>query len=367
MKISRVLVHLLKKELKSTMDISRGGFNSRTHCLVEVFTDEGITGLGEGVGNAQLIQGILENYLCQHAIGLDPTDINNLRNKLLDTHVYYERKGSAICAFSAIEMACWDIKAKSKGLPLYALLGGLAHPKLECYVSDIYWDSPTEMAKVSRRIYDMGFRNFKIHIGRMNPEDECARIAAVREVIGDSNRLMIDINAGYSLEQSLKAVKLWQDFKPFWIEEPLAPDQLKEFAQLRKCSEIPIAAGENEFRVSGFGELFDHDTIDVAMPDLGRCGGIQEAKFICELAKNRNIKVSPHNFSSGVLLSATMHLMAATQNTELLEYDSSCNSIYHELLVEPLEIANSLISIPKAPGLGVEISSKLRKDQGLDS
>ena len=106
------------------MQISRGGFAVRNHTLVRVHTDSGISGLGEGVGNAQLVKAILKEQICDLAIGQDPFNIEALRQKLLDSQVYFERQGSAICAASAIEMACWDIKGKALNMPLYKLLGG---------------------------------------------------------------------------------------------------------------------------------------------------------------------------------------------------------------------------------------------------
>src|SRR3989338_6984144 len=148
MKITQVEVIVLKKNLTSAMRISRGGFKTRAHLLVRVHTDEGITGLGEAIGNTALIHGILTNYLVGQAIGLDPFNIEILREKLMDSHVYFERKGSALCAFSAIEMACWDIKGKALKVPVYQLLGGLYRDKIEAYASDIYWEEdPEVMAK----------------------------------------------------------------------------------------------------------------------------------------------------------------------------------------------------------------------------
>ena len=138
MKISSIRVFLLQKKLSSTMRISRGGFDVRNHTIVEVHTDEGITGLGEGVGNAHLVKAILEGQMGKLALGLDPFNIEKVRNTLIDSQVYFERMGSAICAASAIEMACWDIKGKALNVPVYQLLGGLYQEQLETYASDVY-------------------------------------------------------------------------------------------------------------------------------------------------------------------------------------------------------------------------------------
>jgi len=134
---------------------------------------------------------------------------------------------------------------------------------------------------------------------------------------------------------------------------------------LRSLSEIPIASGENEFKTYGFKRLFDYRAIDVAMPDIGRVGGLMETKNICSLAETYGIPVSPHNFSSGVLLAATIHLMASTPNTLWLEMDTSGNAVYEELLKDPLKLSDGYIEVSNQPGLGVELKEETIKKYGL--
>lgn len=367
MKITAVHVHLLEKKLSSSMRISRGGFTVRHHAIVEVKTDAGICGLGEGIGTARTIKGIIEEKLGSLVVGCDPFEIETIRQKTIDSQVYFERKGSAICAASAIEMACWDIKGKALGVPVYELLGGKVRDALEVYASDVYWEEdPKRMAKSAKRIVDRGIKTVKAHIGYKGPDEDVRRVEALRNAIGAKHGLMIDLNCGYTFTQALRAVELWEDFDLYWLEEPLNPNHLERYGELRGKSEIPIAAGENEFQTYGFKELFDKRAVDVAMPDIGRAGGIMETKHICALAQAYGVEVSLHNFSSGVLLAATMHLMAATPNTSLLEFDTSENAIYDELLVEPLKMKNGTLLIPQAPGLGVELKKSLLKRYRVD-
>lgn len=366
MRITGITVHLLRKELASTMAISRGGFRVRNHAIVEVRTDEGITGLGEGIGDALLVKAIVEQRLAELAIGLDPCDIERVRERLIDSQVYFESKGSAICAASGIEMACWDIKGKALNVPVYQLLGGRYRDTLEAYASDIYWEEDVSaMARNAERIVRLGFKTVKAHIGRRPPRQDIERVAALREAVGRHVALMIDLNAGYDLLQAREAVSLWEKFDLFWLEEPVRPEYLDAMAELRRYSNIRIAAGENEFRIHGFKQMFDKNSVDVAMPDIGRAGGIQETRNICALASAYGTAVSPHNFSSGVLLAATLHVMAATPNTSLLEVDTSGNAIYQELLVEPLEIRDGLVRVPSAPGLGVALTKDVLARHGV--
>lgn len=362
MKIVEIKVHPLKRHLSSSMHISRQGFKVRSHAIVEVITDEGITGLGEGIGNADLVTAIVQKQMGPMAIGLDPMNIERVRKHLIDSQVYFERKGSAICAASAIEMACWDIKGKALGVPVFQLLGGLFHEKIETYASDVYWEEdPAKMADNACRIKDLGYKTIKAHLGCAGPKDDLKRIQALRKALGPEIQLMVDLNAGYDFITARQAVKIWEPYDLFWLEEPLNPNHLSALSDLRKYSTIPIAAGENEFRVEGFKDLFDLKAVDMPMPDIGRVGGIQEAKNICSLADAYGLNVSPHNFSSGVLLAATIHLMASSHNTRLLEIDTSSNAVYHEFFSDPLQIEDGYLTVPQAPGLGVELNKEVLK------
>ena len=359
MKIKEIRAHLLQKNLTSSMKISRGGFEIRRHIIVEVVTDVGITGLGEGVGDARLIQQILSGSVIQRALGLDPMNIEVIRSKLIDNEVYIEQKGSVICAASAIEMACWDIKGKALNVPVFQLLGGLYRDKIEAYASDVYWEEDAKiMGENASRIRDSGYRTIKAHLGCKSPKEETHRVHALREAVGPDINLMIDLNGGYNALQAMEAAKLWEPFNLYWLEEPVGACEIESLANLQNKISTPIAAGENEFRVYGFKNLFDKNAVSIAMPDIGRVGGIQETRNICSLAQSYGILVSPHNYSSGILLAATIQLMASVPNTHLLEIDTSDNSIYQELLIEPLEIKDSLVKVPQFPGLGVKLDKK---------
>ena len=192
MKIIDVQVILLQKKLSSPMTISRGGFDLRTHALVQVTTDHGVTGLGEGVGDALLVKNIIEGGMGDMVLGLNPMSIELIRKKLIDSKVYFERKGSSICAASGIEMACWDIMGKALKVPVCQLLGGLYSEKLESYASDVYWEGDTGlMVKNLERIIGRGFNTVKIHLGVESPEAEEKRIVALRKAAGEEIRLMI--------------------------------------------------------------------------------------------------------------------------------------------------------------------------------
>lgn len=366
MRIVKVEVVELRKELGATMAISRGGFSQRAHALVRLTAENGSTGLGEAVGNAGHARALLEGGLGRAALGLDPCAIETVRARLLESAVYYERKGSAVAAASALEMACWDLFGQARGVPVHALLGGRCRDSVEAYASDVYWQEDAgAMAGVAAGIRDRGYRALKVHIGRGTPREDAERLRAVRRAIGPGLDLMVDLNAGYDLLAAREAVRRWAEFDLLWIEEPLHPEHLDAMAALRAHSPVPLAAGENEFRLHGFKALLEAGAVDVAMPDIGRCGGLWEARAVCFLADAWGIPVSPHNFSSGVLLAATLHLMAAAPGTRLLEMDTSGNAVYEELLREPLAFADGRLAVPGLPGLGVHLPPETLERHGV--
>ena len=220
------------------------------------------------------------------------------------------------------------------------------------------------MAENASRIKSLGYSTIKAHLGRKPPKEDLQRVKALRDALGPEVNLMIDLNGGYDSLQALQAAKLWEQFDLYWLEEPMNANAIDSLADLQVRTTIPIAGGENEFRVYGFKRLFDKGALNVAMPDIGRAGGIQETRNICALAQAYGILISPHNYSSGVLLGATIQLMASLPNAHLLEIDTSENAVYQELLMAPLEIKNGFVSVPQFPGLGVKLDKDVLKISG---
>ncbi len=346
MKITQIDVHLLEKKLNYEMRISRGGFSIRRHAIVQIYTDEGIIGLGEGVGDAKRITSLLSSDLCSSIIGKDPLNINQILKELTKNNVYFEGMGSFLSALSAIEMACMDIKAKYSNLTISSLLGGALHKKLDVYASDVYWDKDAhKMAENALRIKNLGINVIKAHIGVESPALEYKRIEKIREYIGYDVKLMLDINAGYTLLQAIEAFNIWRDFDPYWIEEPLLPGIDDALQVINGRTDIIIAQGENITGIGLYKNILDSRSTQVLMPDIGRVGGILEAVKIFNLASSYGVSVSPHNFSSGILLNCTAQLMSSQDNAFLLEIDTSENAVYEEFFSKPFKITNGKINV----------------------
>lgn len=359
MKITGVKAHVLRKPLDRSLATARSEGTVRTHALVRVLTDAGHVGVGEGVGYSGVIGHVVEELLGPRVIGSDPFDVTSLYRRMVESDVLWDLKGSLLCAASAIEIACWDIKGKALGVPVYQLLGGRMRDRIEAYASDLFWGPPEAMARDAARWVEQGFKTVKCHIGRLPPREETPRVRAIRRAIGDSAGFMIDLNCGYEFETALEAARRWSEHDILWLEEPIAPYHVETLGRLRRSIAIPIAAGENEFTIHGFKPLFDREAVDYAMPDVARAGGLAETQRICAVAAAYGIAVSPHSFGSGVHLAATLHLMAATPNTRLLEYDVARMSLMDELFVEPLRVEGGDVIVPDVPGLGVHLSDDL--------
>jgi D-galactarolactone cycloisomerase len=352
MKITDITPVLLSRPLDKPLGTSRGEMYARTACLIRVQTDEGIWGLGEGVGDAQLIAAAIRERIGPSLIGEDPFDTERIWAKIYQGPLYWERMGATLCALSGIDIALWDIKGKALNVPVYQLLGGRYRGEIEAYASDLFWDEPAAMARRASAYVEDGFGIVKCHIGRGAEADD-ARIAAIRQAIGPQTGLMVDLNCGYDRPTALRALNRWRPYNLYWLEEPLSPNDIEGYAQLRVLGATPIAGGENEYARFGFGTALGRQALDYAMPDAARCGGITEMRRICAICEATGVPVSPHSFSTGVLLAATMHVMAAIPGTQLLELDVTGTAIYDELFVEPLQRRGALVSVPQSPGLGV--------------
>ncbi len=358
MKITNVRTIRLKRQFSRIQRNACDARNQRLFTFIVIETDAGISGLGEASGNQKLIEIIIERQYKAQVVGLDPCDIEGLWQKLYASGAFWEIGGSAVCAISAIEVACWDIRGKAEKVPVSELLGGAKRDRVMAYASDLHWDEPQYMADLAKSFVDEGFRWVKTHIGA-EPERDLERLDAIRRAIGPDIGLMIDINTAFDLRTALEQGLKQAAFSPFWLEEPIAPADYEGHAWLREQLPVPIAAGENLYTTYGFAPMFACHGCDYIMPDILRCGGIRQTCLICEAAEQAGITATPHNYSGGVGLAATLHLMAAFPQTRLLEYDTSRTAIYEEMFVEPLLVKDGEVRVPTAPGLGVELTEEI--------
>lgn len=365
MKISRVEAIVLR--LPEVRQIADG---TQDALIVRVHTDGGLVGLGEVDSSPTVakaaIEAPLSHSLCcglgELILGQHPFEVEGLWEVMYRGSIFYGRRGAAIHAMSGIDIALWDIIGKACGKPIHKLLGGAYRDKVRAYASALMPETPQETAEAARDYVGRGFRAVKFGWGPLgtDPELDVALVEAARAGAGENVELMVDV--GFSWKDATTAIQMARriaPFRPFWIEEPLPPDDYDGYARLSQSVDIRIAAGEEESTCWGFQELIDRGKVDLIQPDVSRAGGLTECRRIAHLAQARNIPLVPHSWGTGILTAASLHLIATLPQALFLEHCVVASPIAIELVAEPPRVADGWAYIPQGPGLGVDIDEKV--------
>lgn len=371
MKITDVRVHVLQSPLAQPFAFSQGWVARRSATLVEVTTDTGLTGWGEafaqGLEPPQIAAAVIEHALRPLVIGANPLDVEVLWHRMYHQTRDYGRKGSVISAISAIDIALWDLAGKHYGEPIHRLLGGAFRDRVQPYATGFYriegQHEAGRLADEALAHFDAGFRLMKVKLG-YGVDDDIEVIGAVaRAVEGKGVTLMVDTNHAYGRAEALRLGYALDELDLRWYEEPVVPEDIDGYCELRARLRTPIAGGENEHTVHGFRELLGRHAVDIAQPDLGSCGGITAARHIVALAQANGIEVNPHVWGSAVAQAASLQLIAALPVTHhsvfarepVLEYDRSSHPFRRDLVTEPIELVDDRVPIPQGPGLGITL------------
>jgi L-alanine-DL-glutamate epimerase-like enolase superfamily enzyme len=308
-------------------------------------------------------------------IGADPFEIGEIWRRMYLGTAMNGRRGMVIHAMSAVDMALWDLCGKAAGKPVHELLGGATRKRITPYASlqpagkrfEEYRDA---LCASALRAKSLGFKAMKTEVTMNGPyahggmresyDRHTEVLAAVRKTIGYDVTLMVDVQ--YLWEDAatcLSVVKDWAEFKPYFLETPLWSDNVREMAKLVDEAPMPIACGEWLATRFEFEELLDIGKVQVAQPDVGRVGGIGEAKIVCDMAKARGRTIVPHCWKTGISISATAHLAFVTDHCAFIEYLPAelCHErLRKELAREELVLdKDGTIPLPTRPGLGVEV------------
>jgi L-alanine-DL-glutamate epimerase-like enolase superfamily enzyme len=334
-----------------------GVATGRLTSLVRVKTDEGIEGIGSAYSNPDMVRCVVEGNLRDLLTGDDPTEVSALWHKMYVITRWYGRKGAAMSALGAVDTALWDIRGKALGVPVCEMLG--AHrDSVPAYASALLWKDPQDLAAEAASYVQEGYRAVKMRLGRNWDEDRVA-VRAVRDAVGSEVRVMVDGSMRYPPEAALRIARELEETGVFWFEEPFPPEEVDHFAELRSQVDVPLAAGENEFGLQGFGELIRMGAVDIVQPDCSRSGGITECRRIGRAAEERGLRVATHTWSDAVAIVANMHLVASLPNGITVEVDRTGNPFIDELLTEPLVVQEGEIALPTGPGLGIELDEDL--------
>jgi D-galactarolactone cycloisomerase len=339
---------------------SRSGIrNSRSATLVQIETDEGITGIGSCSGNGELIEVIIDKVLTPLLIGMDPTEIDAIWDKAYfrGGHKEFGTRGVGVVTMSGIDIALWDILGKVRGVPLHDLLGGKVREKVPVYATALYPEQPSKVAKRARGFAEQGFHGVKIKVG-FDLDQDIRIVRAVRQELGKDFVVMTDANQGYTLDVALKATDAFADCGAYWLEEPLFVEDIEGHAILRERGKTPVAVGENLNMCYAFENFIVRGAVDFIQPDVARAGGITEIRKITGMAAKHKVPVSFHTWGDGVALAASVHLAAALQECIVMELDYTYNPLREELLREPVKFENGYLIPLEKPGLGVELDQQ---------
>jgi len=371
-KIIDVTVHIIKSKLDKPFAFSQGWVNERSATLIEIKTNEGIVGWGEafcqGLEPPEISAAVIENALKPILLEQCPLDIEVLWHKMYSTTRDYGRKGSVISAISAVDIALWDIAGKYYDEPIHQLLGGAFRNKIKPYATGFYRlkgkGEANRLAEEAISHYENGFDHMKVKLG-FGIEDDLKCMERIYSVLKNKNvTLMIDTNHAYGRSEALLLGKQLEDYRLRWYEEPVVPEDINGYSELKSKLNIPIAGGENEHTLFGFKSLFENNAVDIAQPDIGSCGGITGAKQIINLAHSFGVEVNPHVWGSAIAQAASIQVIASIPVTHfsifarepILEYDQSSHPFRRELLTSPNELVNGMINVPKGKGLGIDIN-----------
>ncbi len=337
---------------------SRSGVRrSRSATLVQVETDEGISGWGSCSGNGELIEAIVARVLKPLLVGMDPTQIEEIWDKAYfrSGHKEFGTRGIGVVAMSGVDIALWDILGKVRGLPLCQLLGGKRRDKVPVYATALYPEEPLKVARRARVFREQGFHGVKIKVG-FDLAQDIEIVRAVRQEVGSDFIVMTDANQGYDVDVALRAWEGFAEADVFWLEEPLFVEDIEGHARLREEGKIPIAVGENLQTRYAFENFIVRGAVDFLQPDVARAGGITEVLKIARLGAARKVPISFHTWGDAVALAASVHLSAAIPECIVMELDYTYNPLRAELLCKPFELQNGYLYPPGGPGLGIEVN-----------
>ena len=274
---------------------------------------------------------------------------------------HYGRAGAALHTISAVDMALWDIAGKAAGLPVAELLGGRRQARMPVYASEVMPETAAEVTEIAARAVEDGYTALKLGWGPLGRslDLDVELLTAAREVLGPSRRLMVDGGMAYSVKSALRLLEAVESLDLYWLEEPLAADDYAGYRRLADRAPIRIAAGEADSGAKPYRTLVEDGHVDVLQPDLSRCGGFTVARQIADLASETGVEVVPHCFSTGVLVAASLHFTAALDRPTMSEFSVAGSPLVGELLTTPFSLEDGALTVPTAPGLGIDLNEEL--------
>lgn len=339
--------------------------------FVRVYTDEGITGIGECFRRQpSIVKMLVEEYLKPAIMGKDPTDTEVRFRDMMNAGKAMELGGAVHCAISGLDIALWDIKGKALGVPIYKLLGGKYRDQIPVYASSMARNmTPVDEAKRAVSLVEEGYTAYKLHSAVPGKIDDAAdqtiaTVSEVRAAVGDDIDILVDVNGSYSVHHSIEIGHALENLGVFHFEEPRPHYDLEGLAKVADALTIPIASGEMIYTHDQYRDLILTGRVDIIQPDIVKVPGFTEFARIAALASAFGIPITCHNTQPILSTVAHLHVCAVYTNIPYQqEYNIEKISIRDEwpVLKEPLQVKSGFIDVPNGPGLGVELDDDMIK------
>jgi D-galactarolactone cycloisomerase len=372
MKVTDITCHLLQSKVDKPFTSARGWlYTTRSSCIVEIATDEGITGWGECYGPAAVNKALIETQYRPRVIGRDPFDVEVVWEDLYNRIKDYGATGFAITALSGIDIALWDIIGRATGKPIHKLIGGAHRTEVQAYATGLYFidmDRLVEEAVEEAVEYaGQGFRAIKMKIGLGDPKLDLRRVEAVRKAIGPDVQLAVDANHCFTVPQAIRLGRMLEPLDLMWFEEPISPEDHDGYVEVTRALDMAVAGGENDFTRWGFRDIIARKAMDIVQPDVCAAGGLSECRKISALASAHGVECVPHAWGSAIGLAATLQWLAALPDTPpafrpispMLEFEQTPNPLRDHLAKEPIRQERGIVRIPDGPGLGIEVDREV--------
>ena len=327
--------------------------------IVRVVSDDGVEGIGEAFAlpAAEITATIIARYLRPLLLGRDPLETTVIWDLLYGAQRGGgHSRGFMLDAIAGVDIALWDLKGKALGLPVYQLLGGACRDRVPVYVSPVpFTADPAASARAARAFVEQGYRRLKLKVGR-GIETDLAHVAAVRKAIGPAASLMLDLNCGYDARAALDLAHELRPYDPFWLEEPVPPEDLAGLAEVRHHAGTRVVTGECEATAFGMRDILLRGAADALQPNIAKAGGFTECVRIGDLARLFNVQIAPHGVGSGLAIAAALHWCATLPHLLFYEHNQFLNPLREAVLNEPLVRDGDDLLLPSGPGLGVTLN-----------
>lgn len=341
---------------QAMFEVSEGRYTITAY-FVDVETDEGVTGRGGPLPFEQAF--VIETQLAPMLVGQDALATERLWDRMYRGQVH-GRKGTEMMALSAVDCALWDLKGRWFDAPVCQLLGGPTRTEVPAYASALGYSLDPELVQErAAQFVAEGYRATKWFFrdgptdGKGGMERNLRLARTLRESVGPDVDIMLDCWMSWDVPYTVQMARRLEEYAPRWLEEPVLPDKIEQYAQIRRAVNIPISGGEHEYTRWGLKQLMDAGACDVYQPDIYWCGGISETQKILALASAYDVPVIPHGHSTP----ASIHVIAAwpQPTTPMLEYLIKWNEVHQFFLKDPIRPVNGMVKVPGMPGIGMEL------------